>query len=339
MMAAKALAPMGPQDLVTALYQLSLDGDEGIAATARGSADKLPENILAASLGDALDPRVLDFFAARVVKRPGNAALLEKVLLNRATDDQTFVTLSSSLGERELEIVAGNQQRLLRCPAIIEALYFNRNARMSTVDRVLELAVRHGLELNAIPQFKEIAAQIFGAPEAPAADDQTDAAFADAVGVGWEEEGETAVGRLESETEASKKALTAADIAAMPVNAKIRLAAIGNASHRAVLVKDSIRPVAMAAITSPAISEQEATKYAADRSLSEDVIREITRKKEWQKSYQIKLNLVNNPKTPLAMSLKYLTHLRGTDLRMMARSKQIPSVLAAAARRMTLKSR
>ena len=119
MMAAKGLAPMGPQDLVTAIYQLTHDADPKIAQSAVVSANRFPEKILAGALGEALDPRVIDFFSTRLIDKP---QLLEKVLLNPITADETFVGLGRCLADRELEILAGNQTRLLRHPAIIEAM-------------------------------------------------------------------------------------------------------------------------------------------------------------------------------------------------------------------------
>ncbi|MCC6747665.1 MAG: hypothetical protein IT371_08415 [Deltaproteobacteria bacterium] len=357
MMAAKGLAPLGPKDLAVALYQLSRDADAKIAQAAAATADGLPENILAAALGEALDPRVLDFFATRVSRRP---VLAERVLLNRAVHDETLVTLAGTMQERELEILAGNQERILRCPAIVEAVYFNKSARMSTVDRLLELAVRHGLVLPRVPHYKELAASILGhalptagtaaaateegeeellelPPEDLAAsfgapssmdEDAMDALFSSAFEEGFEG---GAVGNLEYEGEAQvdEKGKKLSDL---PINAKIRLATIGSQSHRAVFIRDSNKLVSMAAIQSPAVNEQEAGRYASNRGLSEEVIRYIATRKEWQKSYQIKLALANNPKCPLGHALRILPHLRPADLRTLSRSKNIPAVLAKAAK-------
>ena len=38
---------------------------------------------------------------------------------------------------------------------MIEALYKNRNTRMSTADRLIEFAARNGLDLTGIPAFKD----------------------------------------------------------------------------------------------------------------------------------------------------------------------------------------
>ncbi|MBK8481698.1 MAG: hypothetical protein IPL40_11045 [Proteobacteria bacterium] len=345
MMAARGLAPLGPLDLVTAIYQLGFDSDEAIASAARQTADKLPEAAVGAALAGAVDSRVIEFFALRVINK---AALIERVLLNAQTDDQTFISLASKLSsDRQLEIIAANELRVLRSPAIIETLYFNRAARMSTVERLLELAVRNGLELAGIPQFKDIAANILGtatseeegkgelaADEGAKAGALLDAAAIDAIFatvVDGAIDGE-ALGELEFGQQEERER-HAEDIGRLPVNAKIRKATLGTAFERAVLIRDPIRMVAEAAIRSPGVSENEAARYAANRNLAEDIIRLIAEKREWQRSYQIKVALVNNPKCPLAQAMRLLSHLRAGDLRAVARSKNVASVLATAAKR------
>lgn len=343
MMAARGMLPgAGPTDLAEAVYQLSLDADATIAEAALTSADGLPDNILSAALAEPMDPRVLDFFARRVT---GREAPLEAVLLNRAVHDETLIWLSRELQERELEILAGNQQRMLRCPAIIEGIYFNKNARMSTVKRLLELAVRNGISLDNLPQFKEIAASIRGEDQKKAAeppgdelqeqieDDELDMAFALALEDGEEDSG--ALSELEYEGE--REAERGTRINDLPIVAKLRLANIGSAGDRSVLIKDSNKLVAMAAIKSPAVSDQEAMRYATNRALSEEVIRYIASRKDWQKSYQIKVALVNNPKCPLASSMRLLQHLRVADLKGLARSKNIPATLAQSAKQLMRK--
>ena len=51
------------------------------------------------------------------------------------------------------------------------------------------------------------------------------------------------------------------------------------------------------------------------------------------KLYQVKLNLVMNPKTPMARSMAFLGHLSQADLKKVARSKGVPSALTKAAKR------
>ena len=99
-----------------------------------------------------------------------------------------------------------------------------------------------------------------------------------------------------------------------------------------MLIKDTNRAVAMAAVASPAVAEPEAVRWASQRELSEDVIRYIATRKEWHKNYGFKLNLINNPKCPLRISMGLIVQLRANDLRALSRSKNVPGPLAKAAK-------
>jgi len=114
---------------------------------------------------------------------------------------------------------------------------------------------------------------------------------------------------------------------------KIRLALLGSTFERFVLVRDSNKAVAMSAIKSPRVNENEATAYAANRTLSRDIIGYIAKRRDWTKLYSIQINLVLNPKTPLAIAMNLLQRLYPHDLKKVAFSKNIPSSLAVAARR------
>ena len=125
-------------------------------------------------------------------------------------------------------------------------------------------------------------------------------------------------------------------IASMSVPAKIRLATLGNAYARSLLVRDPVRLVAMAAIKSPGVTDIEAARYAGNQSLSDDVIRYISQKREWTRLYGIKVSLCRNPKTPLAESSKLLQALREKDLVNIMKSKGVPSALVAQARKIQM---
>jgi hypothetical protein len=249
------------------------------------------------------------------------------------------------LGERELEIVAVNEQRLLRYPAIIAAMYMNPKGRMSTVDRCVELAVRNHVTVPGIPSWEQVVQAVLGHKgPATASPDEIDAAFAQvarvAVGEGKgeivevtddTEDFETINEEEEKKVEEEKKNIP---IEKLPIPAKIRLATIGNAFARAILVRDTNRMVALAAIRNPGVTDNEAVKLSSNRSLGDDVIREIATTKEWLKIYKVKTNLCNNPKTPLPISMRLLPFLHERDLRNLSRSKGIPSALGAQARKL-----
>lgn len=104
MMASRGMVPLGPADQAAVLYQLSLDGDAGIATAARATAAGLPENLLVGVLANAaLDVRVLDFFAGFIGER---AAAFDAVVLNQSTDNSTIARLAAKANAREIDLIA-----------------------------------------------------------------------------------------------------------------------------------------------------------------------------------------------------------------------------------------
>jgi len=339
MMAARGLAPLpDPVDLLSVLYQLSLDDDAGLAKSARGSLDGLPDRVLEGALADPrLDGRVLDLFAEAA---RGKTALIDKIILNTSTADETLAELAGKVGALQVDLIAQNEQRLLRHPAIIGSMYNNLQARMSTVDRAVELAVRHSIKVPGISAWDELVSAFTGikrrndakkqvevasAKDRPEGgeivevpDEQADAMFAAA-----------ARGAAASEAEAEANL----PISKMTVPMKIRLATLGNSFQRSVLIRDPIKMVSLAAIKAPGVNDMEAARFASNHSMPDDVIAYIASRRDWTKLYGVKLSLITNPKTPIPAAVRFLDHLREKDLRQVARSKSIPSAVAAGARK------
>ena len=159
MMAARGMVPVKGGDLVLLLVQLTADADPGISKSAGDTLQELPEGVLLPACEQNLHPAVFHEVALRFST---NDQVLERLVQNHAVADATFAKISTHCPERITEIISVNQQRLLGAPQIIEALYKNRNTRMSTADRLIELAARHGVELTGIPMFDELKKAIQG---------------------------------------------------------------------------------------------------------------------------------------------------------------------------------
>lgn len=341
-MAAKGIAPgVRPPELLAIVVLLSLSTvpeDAALQATALATLDKLPAPLLNGALAGDLDPGVLDTVALRYAR---NAAVMEKILAHPALGSETVAAIAACGSESVCELVATNEQRLLAFPQIIEKLYMNKSARMSTADRVLELAVRNKIELKGIPAYKEAAIAIGmeliaePSPE-PTPDDvhfvETDAvAQSTTIDPALED-----THHVDEETgdEVVNERFLPLDqkLALMTVSQKIRRAMIGTASDRLLLVRDKNRLVAQAAVKSPAIQENEIVRISSSRNVSEDVLRTIALDRQWVRSYQVKLNLVQNPRTPFAFSAKLIVHVREHELKAIARSKNVTGAIAQAAR-------
>src|SRR3954465_2654424 len=160
MMASKGMLPLPPADQVAVLYQLALDADAMIVASARATAAGLPEKLLAGTLADpTLDPRILHFFAERTHEK---VPVFDAIALNPSVADQTLAMLASKGDARAVDQIATNEQRLLRYPEIIAAMYMNRRARMSTIDRVVELAVRNHVRVPGLACWDEVQRALSG---------------------------------------------------------------------------------------------------------------------------------------------------------------------------------
>src|ERR1019366_6466394 len=338
-MSAKGVAPgLKPAEALTVIALLSESADDAVAATARATLGRLPDPILRGALAGDLAPGVLALLAPTYAK---NLAVMERIVAHPALLPETVVLIASLASESAAELVATNERLLLAHPEIIEKLYMNKATRMSTADRVLELAVRNKVELKGIPAYKEAAAAIGQelVAEATAERNPDDVlyveteAIAKAIVVDPSVEDTHRLDEETGEEVVEEKFLPIhAQLAMMTISQRIRRCMLGNAAERLILVRDSNRLVAAAAIKSPGIQENEVVRIAASRNVSDDVLRIIALDREWTRSHQIKLNLVQNPRTPFAFSAKLILHLREHELKALARSKNVTGAVSTAAR-------
>lgn len=333
MMAARGMVPVKGGDLLTLLAQLSADDDEKVSASATKSLSGLPPAVLHPALEHELHAGVLEFLA-ETFRNEDEA--LERIVLNPGLLDDSLAHIARHCSERISELIAVNQTRLLQAPHIVEALYKNRNTRMSTADRLIELCARNNVELTGIPAFQAHVEAISGQliPEPTEEPLPTDLDFNEAIGDD-EEDGEVAIDidKIEGE-ESVKDSFKPLQfrIGQMTNSEKIRLAMVGNAGARSILVRDPNRLVSHAAISSPSMTEPEAVAIAHSKEVSDDILRYIGNKRDWLRSYEIKKALCFNPKVPVGISLRMLPHLRNNDLKQLSRSRGVPNPLKTAAR-------
>jgi hypothetical protein len=112
---------------------------------------------------------------------------------------------------------------------------------------------------------------------------------------------------------------------------------MGNKEARGLLVRDRNKIVAISAVSSPKMTVQEITTISKSRNVSDEVLRVITRNREWTRNYQVKLGLATNPKCPISEAIKFVNYLQDRELRGMMRSKDVPTVISTHARRLLMK--
>ncbi len=125
-------------------------------------------------------------------------------------------------------------------------------------------------------------------------------------------------------------------IQSMGVGEKIKMALTGDKEWRAILVNDNNKLVCCSVIKNPRITEGEILQFLKVGVQNDEIIRIICANKEWIKNYMIRKALVDSPKTPLPLALRFLSSLNEKDIAAYAKSKNISSVISTQAKRMVL---
>lgn len=125
----------------------------------------------------------------------------------------------------------------------------------------------------------------------------------------------------------------AARIGALKVGERIKLALKGNRESRSILIRDSARLVRKFVLQNPRITEDEILAITKNRSSDGELIEAITKHRSWTQNYQIRLALVSHPKTSMGVGLRFVSSLQDRDLRIIAKSKNVPAAMSSAAKR------
>jgi len=329
MMAAKTLVPLNPSDMLGALYMLTYDAEQNVRDTAAKSAAGLPDKILGSALRDeGVQAPVLGWFLGLL---KGNDTYAEMLVLNATTPDEAVADVASTCSGKVAEIIGQNQLRLLRHEDVIRKLCTNPNASQALIDSICDFAVRSGLMLADVPQMQAARVRLFG-PQAVLAPPDP-GPTAEQVLQDFKEVQDEGAAPME---EGKKQNLTQR-IMKMSIAEKIKLATLGNKEARTLLLRDSNKLVCTAVIRSPRITDGEVLACAMNRAANEEVLRILYGNREWTKNQKIKLALVKNPKIPLTVVMKFVNTLRDSELKDLARDRNVPSGVAMYAKKMVEK--
>jgi hypothetical protein len=120
-------------------------------------------------------------------------------------------------------------------------------------------------------------------------------------------------------------------LAQMTVSQRVQLAIKGGSEERRTLIRDSNKVVQRAVLQSPRLTDQEVEAFASMTSLTDEILRLIAANRNFRKNYSVVRNLLNNPKTPLDVSLHMLPMINAMDLKKLASNKNIPETLRSTA--------
>jgi len=324
-MASRGALPLPAVELATVLFALMHDPDAEVKSTARDSLENLPQGVTDTVLTGDTHPAVLAFFVQRF---EDDEAALEKIALNPATSDASIAVLAASHHKKIIDIVSGNQERMLREPDIVEALGSNPLTGRSELERILTFL---DTPIDPDERFD---------PSTPVSDDEAEAALravlGDSMGQFAAEFITETDGDGDEESELETRGIYQL-VQNMSVFQKIKLARLGNKEARSLLIRDRNKLVAMSVIMSPKITDSEIVSIAQSRNVTDEVLRVISRGREWTKNYQVKLALTTNPKCPLSVAMQFVNYLQDKDLRTLVRSRDVPQGISTHARRILMK--
>lgn len=365
------MLPLPQNDLLEVLVALASSPDAEIAEAASETLkDENPDDLLIAAKADDTAPSVLTYLASH---RAAKREIHESLILNGRTPDQALASLAASTPDGQLlELVAINQQRLVRCPEIIEAILGN-SARTSEAERRARETKREFFEkergakqiadeLRA--RGKSAAAEFFESAELTTPDGEM--SFEDAwliaqhievsdddIDDSWlpSERYEELVTETDEQKAANLQRVIESErqegeisterislirrIMFMNARDRMKLGMKGDREARSILIRDSNRVVSSAVINNPRITEQEVENIAAMRTVSDEVLRLIAMNRAWARSYTIIHNLARNPRTPIPTVVNILPRIRTKDLQNLSQNRNVSEAVRRQAYRLS----
>jgi hypothetical protein len=143
--------------------------------------------------------------------------------------------------------------------------------------------------------------------------------------------GHLADAAAEAEPDPVRRQTLLQQISRMTVAQRVQFAMKGSSEARRTLIRDSNKVVQRSVLQSPRLTDQEVESYASMANLTDEILRLIANNRNFRKNYIVVRNLMNNPKTPLDVSLHMLPILNAIDLKRLGMNKNVPETLRTTA--------
>ena len=255
---------------------------------------------------------MLSWFA----EETSHPVLIEAIVRRRDTPRPLLARLARRLPPDLQEILLLRQDAIVEQPAILEALEENPEVSTYTLRRIAEYR-EHLLPRERTPVVR--------APVV--AEEMDEEELAEAIEAAREL---PAAGELEPE----RTRLTEGQIRMLPVPARLKLSRGAPRTLRLILLRDSNPQVAISVIVNNSLSDQEVEQVASSRSVVEEVLGLIAKKRDWIGKYNVVKALVCNPRTPTGTALRLVPRLAVRDLRELGRDRNVPDAVRSTALRL-----
>jgi len=319
LMAAQGALPLKTADLVEMLHHLLRDPDVEVSSNAEKTLKGIPLDEFRPVLQSKETPSVVLGWALIGREEP---KLREVVLQNPSTPDDAIEFIAASLHEVLAELVVINQMRLLRRTSLLVALESNPRLNNDQRRRLREL--RESFHIGEQPEAAPAPSE--PEPEPPPVEEEPVAEEPEPEPPKTEQE---AIDQTldESEKNDPDKLTAVQRLYKMNTAEKLISALKGTREERSVLIRDRNRLVYTAVLGSPKLSDAEVEQIAAMKNVSDDVLRNIAKNREWTKKYTVMVNLVKNPRTPVGLSIGMVARLNPRDMRMLMTDRNVSEVI------------
>lgn len=323
---ARGFLPLTQDELITVLAYLATIPDAEISTAAKASLLDIPSRIVVAhAANDAISAVDL----VRLLEATTDIAILEALIRNRNVPDDAIVRLARRAEAGVQEVIVINQTRILRAPEILDALL--ENPALSADARRRALEVREEF-FDKRARQAEVEALLRDLPDIPLDDIADLLEEAEAIDTTGAPPPPPDLTELEQQD--PEKVSVYSQILKMTIGQRVMLAFRGDKTVRSILVRERARIVCAAAIRNPRMTDSEAEAIAGLRSVDEEVLRLITRKREWMSKYPIVLALCRNPKAPVGVVLPLINRLTLRDLKGLKDDKNVSETVRSTARRL-----
>jgi len=115
---------------------------------------------------------------------------------------------------------------------------------------------------------------------------------------------------------------------------KILLAVKADRTERALLLQDTDPRVLLSLLRNPRLTIDEVARVAKSPHLTFQIVEVVVKTTQWMASLDVRLGLINNPKTPVAFALRILPTLPDQEVRAIARGGTSMQLKQAALRKL-----
>lgn len=322
--AAQGLLPVSREELIRLQLLLSTDPDPDLAQTATTSLQEFEDSVFLNWLSEG-EPSPLEIdLLIRLIDR-------DEVWIAAARHhniaNETLRILARNGSPAVQDIIITNQSRLLESLELLEDLKSNPAISSVVMRRIREFEEEFIAKAEKLAkQQEEIEVDVVEAHSI-----EESLASLKSLGGHLPKEETLALAEISDpgiEDEVQRKGEGAfSRIIKMSIKEKVLLAMKGSREERGILINSRNRLVLRAVLASPKLTDLEIERFAASRSVSDEVIRVIAGNQRWLRQYPVVLALVNNPKTPVQKAIRLLNQIHERDMKKIAKDRNVHPVV------------